>query len=106
MGKLLKAGKELAFNLGCTEIVTFADHQVSNGGLYENLGFILDKELSPDYRYLVDEDRKHKFGYRITRFKNDPYLKYKEGLSESQLAKINGIKKIWDCGKSRYVIRI
>ena len=106
MGKLLKAGKELAFNLGCTEIVTFADHQVSNGGLYENLGFILDKELSPDYRYLVDEERKHKFGYRITRFKNDPYLKYKEGLSESQLAKINGMKKIWDCGKSRYIINI
>lgn len=104
MGKLLKAGKELAFNLGCTEIVTFADHQVSDGGLYEKLGFILDKELSPDYRYLVDEERKHKFGYRITRFKNDPYLKYKEGFSESQLAKINGMKKIWDCGKSRYII--
>lgn len=55
MGKLLEEGKKLAFNLGCTEIVTFADHQVSDGGLYEKLGFILDKELSPDYRYLVDQ---------------------------------------------------
>ena len=106
MGKMLKKGKEIAREYGCTKIVTFADHQVSNGLLYEKLGFTLDKELSPDYRYLVDEERKHKFGYRITRFKNDPYLKYKEGLSESQLAKINGIKKIWDCGKSRYIIRI
>ena len=106
MGKMLKKGKEIAKEYGCTEIVTFADHQVSNGLLYEKLGFILDKELSPDYRYLVDEERKHKFGYRITRFKNDPYLKYKEDLTESQLAKINGIKKIWDCGKSRYIISI
>jgi len=106
MGKMLKKGKEIAREYGCTKIVTFADHQVSTGLLYEKLGFTLDKELSPDYRYLVDEERKHKFGYRITHFKNDPYLKYKEGLTESQLAKINGIKRIWDCGKSRYVINI
>ena len=106
MGKMLKKGKEIAREYGCTKIVTFADHQVSTGLLYEKLGFSLDKELSPDYRYLVDEERKHKFGYRMTRFKNDPYLKYKEGLTESQLAKINGIKRIWDCGKSRYIINI
>ena len=103
---MLKKGKEIAKEYDCTKIVTFSDHSVSDGGLYEKLGFTLDKELAPDYSYLVDEERKHKFGYRITRFKNDPYLKYKEGLTESQLAKINGIKRIWDCGKSRYVINI
>ena len=55
---MLKKGKEIAREYGCTKIVTFADHQVSNGLLYEKLGFTLDKELSPDYRYLVDEERK------------------------------------------------
>ena len=104
MGKLLKAGEKLAHDLGCSEIVTFADHQVSDGSVYEKLGFMLDKELAPDYRYLVNEERKHKFGYRISKFKNDPGLKYEDGLTESQLAKINGLGRIWDCGKSRYVI--
>ena len=106
MGKFLKVGKELACSLGCSEIVTFADHQVSDGSVYEKLGFRLDKELAPDYRYLVGLERKHKFGYRIARFKSDPDLIYRQGLTESQLAKINGLRRIWDCGKSRYVINL
>ena len=82
--------------------ITFADHGVSDGSLYENNGFFADKELSPDYMYVVDGERKHKFGYRLKRFKNDPDLIWEEGLTERELAALNGLDRIWDAGKTRY----
>lgn len=56
-----------------------------------------------DYRYLVGGRRVHKFGYRLKRFKDDPHLIYKEGLTEAELAEINNLPRIWDAGKIRFV---
>lgn len=106
MGKLLKAGKEFAQEKKCSKIVTFSDHQVSDGSLYKNLGFEEDKEIPPDYRYFSEGKRKHKFGYRLKRFKNDPSLIYQPGLTERELAELNGLERIWDCGKTRWVIEV
>ena len=106
MGKMLKKGKEIAKEYSCTDIVTFSDHSVSNGNLYENLGFNKDEDLKPDYSYVVKGERKHKFGYRIKKFKQDPQLIYKEGLTEKELAQLNGLERIWDCGKTRWVIKV
>lgn len=84
------------------DFITFADHCISDGGLYENNGFIADKELSPDYMYVVKGERKHKFGYRLKRFRDDPALLWDENMSERELAQLNSIPRIWDAGKTRY----
>ena len=86
--------------------ITFSDHCVSDGGLYENNGFVADKELPPDYMYVVGNVRKHKFGYRINKFKADPNLLWEEGLTERELADLNGLKRIWDAGKTRWVLKV
>lgn len=86
------------------KVVTFADHCVSDGGLYEKLGFVNDGLVPPDYKYLVNGRLEHKFNYRIKRFKDDPALHYEEGLSERQLAKLNGLLRVYDAGKTRYVL--
>lgn len=108
MGKLLKAGKQYARSHNCSTIVTFADHVVSDGGLYEKLGFTPDKELPPDYHYVDFHAvrRVHKFNYRLKRFKNDPELQWMDGLTETQLAELNGIVRIFDQGKTRYVMGV
>ena len=82
--------------------ITFADHTISDGGLYENNGFVVDKELPPDYMYVVKGERKHKFGYRLKKFRDDPNLLWDENLSERELALLNNIPRIWDAGKTRY----
>lgn len=87
-------------------IVTFADHTVSNGDLYANNGFIADKELPPDYMYVYKGERSHKFGFRIKRFRNDPNLRYVENHTEKELAQLNRVYRIWDCGKTRYTMAI
>ena len=60
------------------------------------------KELAPDYMYIVNGERKHKFGYRLKRFQSDPELKYVVGLTERELAALNGLERVWDAGKTRY----
>lgn len=90
-------------NLPVDKFVTFSDHCISDGGLYENNGFVVDKELRPDYSYVVRARREHKFGYRLERFKRDPDLKWEEGMTESELASLNKISRLYDAGKSRWV---
>lgn len=85
------------------KIITFADHSISDGGLYEKNGFIKESELRPDYSYLVKSIREHKFNYRLKRFKNDPNLIWEDGLTEKELAQLNNLKRIWDCGKTKFV---
>ncbi len=85
------------------KVITFSDHEVSDGALYERTGWTYDGEIPPDYRYVIDGQRRHKFGFRIKKFRNDPCLRYVEGLTESELAELNGIERVWDCGKTRWV---
>lgn len=85
------------------KLVTFADREVSDGHLYEASGWVRDGELAPDYRYLYGGERRHKFGFRLKRFRTDPKLQYVDGYSERELALLNRIPRIWDSGKVRYV---
>lgn len=83
-------------------VVSFSDYEVSDGGLYLSNGFKKSGVLDPDYTYLVDRERKHKFGYRKKRFETDPDLVWKDGLTERELAELNNIHRIWDSGKIRW----
>ncbi len=87
---------------GWSHLVTFADHEVSDGALYERTGWVRDGELAPDYKYLVRSQRVHKFNFRLARFRDDPALEYVPGMSERQLAELNGLSRVWDSGKTRY----
>lgn len=101
MLKLAQTKAQSVYN--CTQIVTFSDNCTSTGVEYKDLGLVKDKNVQPDYFHLVKGARANKSNYRKKRFKNDPDLKFKEGLSESELAKLNKIHKIWDCGKVRWI---
>lgn len=87
-------------------IVTFSDNTISDGGLYEQNGFSINSELKPDYMYVSGNKRIHKFNYRIKKFKNDPELEYVEGLSERELALLNNLPRIWDAGKTKWVLTV
>ena len=84
------------------ELKTFADLDWSAGELYENTGWRFDGELEPDYSYLYKGERRHKFGFRKNRFREDPNLKFESGLSERELASLNKILRVYDSGKKRY----
>lgn len=85
-------------------VVSFSDHSVSTGGLYTEAGFRNDGEVPPDYKYVVKGRREHKFNYRVARFRKDENLKFEEGLTERELADLNGLRRIYDAGKTRWVL--
>ena len=87
-----------------TQVVSFSDNTVSDGGVYEQAGFTRDGEIAPDYSYLVEGQRVHKFNYRLNRFRTDPDLKFEPGLTEKELADLNGLPRIYDAGKVRWVL--
>lgn len=60
-------------------------------------------EIKEHYGAVVKNSRVHKFNYRLKRFRNDPELKWEEGLTERELAHLNNLYRIYDCGKTRYV---
>lgn len=81
---------------------TFSDNEISDGGLYDSHGFNIVKEITPDYKYIRGGVRFHKFNFRKDRFQKDPLLKYEEGLTESQLAKLNDLNTVYDSGKVKW----
>jgi hypothetical protein len=88
---------------GVHRIVSFSDHEVSDGTVYVSNGFTLDRELPPDYKYVWKNCRYHKFLFRKQRFMKDSELLWQDGLTESELAELNGLSKVWDSGKTRWV---
>lgn len=83
-------------------IITFADLRWSDGDLYYNNGFTLDKTLKPDYYWTNGRKLWHKFNFRHSTMKNK-LSNYDPELSESQNMYNNGYYKIYDCGKLRFI---
>jgi len=107
--KLLRHATDVLRPRGLTSWVSFSANDVSNGGLYRTLGFVLDRELPPDYRYAGNVTRgvrRPKEAFQKRAFERDPRLAYKPGLTESELAAMNGLHRTWDSGKLRWVLAV
>lgn len=86
------------------KIISFADKRWSNGDLYYKLGFKLDEELDPDYRYTTGRYpfvTLHKSGFKHANIKKK-LLNYDENVSEWENMVAHGWDRIWDCGKMKF----
>lgn len=83
-------------------IITFADLRWSEGNLYYNTGFIMDKKLKPDYYWTNAGVRYHKFNFRHSQMKKK-LKKYDPSLSEYVNMKSNHYHRIFDAGKLRFI---
>lgn len=85
-------------------IYTFCDNTRFLGDSYIKAGFIEAESIAPDYKYVVNGIREHKFLWRRAGIaKKLPHI-YSEDLSERQMMEAAEIYRIWDCGKTRYVL--
>lgn len=105
-GGFTKLLKYVEKELKPEKIVTFSDNTLSEGNLYQSNGFTVEKELKPDYMYVIGRNRTHKFNYRLKKFRDDPTLRYEEELSERELALLNNIPRIWDAGKTKWAKQV
>jgi len=81
-------------NYDVKRIVSYADKDWSVGNLYKVLGFINIGVNGPDYKYIVKGCRVHKSRYKKSKLKTE--------LTESKQMELNGINKIFDCGKLKF----
>lgn len=94
-GKLLEYFKR---NYDWKQINTFSDRRWSNGDLYYKLGFDFSHNTEPNYWYIYNCRRIHRFTLR--KRENEP-----ENISEWVLRFNEGYSRIWDCGNMKFVLR-
>jgi hypothetical protein len=84
-------------------ITSFADLRWSVGNLYTRTGWTLNKIIPPDYSYIKNNKRIHKFNFRR---KHLPRLlkHFDPSKTEKQNCYDNNILRIWDCGKMRFIV--
>jgi hypothetical protein len=101
--KLFAAGKKWAVENQYKKIITWSDNRWSAGSIYPIMGFILEKELPPDYSY-VDFLKPH---HRISKQSQKKSLTgCPPEITEYDWSKMRGLARIWDCGKKRWVIQL
>ena len=81
------------------EIISYSDSSRSNGNLYEKLGFEFEKETSPNYYWVVDNVRKHRFNFRKDKLVRQGFDPDK---TEIEIMRDQGYYRIWDCGSKKW----
>ncbi len=99
-GKFLNYFKE---NYDPEEIITYSDRRwSSHPAVYDKLGFKLKKKTEPNYWYIKNERRMHRFTYRKDVLE-DKLDEFDPDLTEWENMQMSGYDRIWDCGNLKYV---
>lgn len=81
------------------KIVSYSDIRLFDGGMYEKIGFKKISQSKPNYWYVINDIRYHRFNFRKS-------ILIKEGFSkdktERQIMLDRGIYRIYDCGNIRW----
>lgn len=85
-------------------VYTFLDVSRFSGDSYVKAGFTVESIQGPDYSYVKQSKRYHKFLFRKERIKTKLPEFYNEKLTERQMMKNAGYQRLWDCGKIKYVM--
>ena len=85
------------------KVITYADARWSIGNLYEQIGFKKIGMTLPNYFYVVNNKRVHRFSYQKHTLK-DKLKRFDPNLSETENMKNNGYYRIWDCGHYKFEI--
>ena len=80
------------------------------GDNLSQLGFLAEEIFLPDYTYINTSRAQQRLPKTILRKPSLPEenqsLVYQEGMTERELAILNGFTRVWDYGKTRWVKRL
>ena len=104
-GKLLK----FAINdLHIKKILTYADLRYSTleNNIYEKNGFKLDHISNPNYFYIKNGKRYHRFNFNKMRLKKLYPEQYSDSKTEFQITEDAGLYRKYNCGNAVYILEI
>ena len=88
---------------GLKRVTSFADRRWSSGNVYAQNGFRLDSVSPPDYYWVKGQRRYVKERFRHCRIAK-LFSNYDPGKSEAENCVNNGYRKLYDCGKLKWVL--
>ena len=103
VGGASKLFKYFTKNYSFIEITTYADRSHSNGDLYETLGFNFISKTEPNYYYIVDGIRYHRFGFRKDVLVKEGFNKNK---TEHEIMIQREIHRIYNSGNLKFIFNI
>jgi hypothetical protein len=83
------------------KVVSFSDISGFSGNMYDKLGFKNISNTRPNYWWVVDGVRKHRFNYNKSRLLSK--FEVDSDKSESEIMNSIGYNKIWGCGLKKWV---
>lgn len=84
------------------ELYTYSDKRWSDGNLYRKLGFDFIHDSIPNYFYIVEGRRVHRFNFRKNVLK-DKLKNFNPELTEKENMIANEYEFVYDCGNSKWV---
>lgn len=100
VGGASKLFKYFINNYVVNKIISYSDNSISNGNLYKILGFKFASNSIPNYYYIINGIRYHRFNFRKDKL-------IKEGFDSSKtediIMKERGYLKIWNAGNKKWV---
>lgn len=99
MGSANKLFKYFINNYSPYKVVSYADVRYSEGGLYQKLGFRYCHLSAPNYFYIKNKSRNHRFNFRKDKLVSEGYDPTK---TEHEIMMERGIYRIYDCGNMKF----
>ena len=99
IGGASKLFKYFTNNYKSNKITTYADRSISNGNLYKILGFNFIKKTKPNYYYVINKKRVHRFNFRKDILIKEGYDKNK---TEHEIMLERKIYRIYDAGNLKF----
>lgn len=100
IGGASKLFKYFINNYDFKEIISYSDSSRSNGDLYRKLGFKMSSETPPNYYWIINGSRYHRFNFRKDKLVKEGYDPSK---TEVQIMSERGSYRIFDCGNKKWV---
>ena len=105
-GLASKMFKYFILNEEVASVYTYSDLRWNKmhgtGSVYENIGMKFLSYSEPNYFYIVNNERKHRFGYRKQELHKKLFF-FENSLTEYENMLQNGIDRVFDCGNEKYI---
>jgi hypothetical protein len=84
------------------EIHTYSDNMISDGNLYQKLGFEYKHTSNPGYWYVINGIRKHRFNFRKHKLVENGFDSNK---TEEEIMLERGYHRIYNSGNKKWILR-
>ena len=102
IGGASKLFKYFINNYEFESIISYADVSMFTGSLYKTLNFEYSHRSKPNYFWVVDGVRKHRFNYNKKKLIKEGFDSNK---TEIEIMHSQGYYRIWGCGQDKYIYK-